>query len=115
MPFELEPIESKKLIPKNIIWLSDKSIRIDGITLKGLSPFFYFQNFDTNEKVDVLISHYPPLGILDDEIGSVELRNFVIKSKPKYCVFGHNHNGYGKIEVDNIKFLNVSVFNQINI
>lgn len=115
LPFELEPIESKKLIPKNIIWLSDKSIRIDGITLKGLSPFFYFQNFDTNEKVDVLISHYPPLGILDDEIGSVELRNFLIKSKPKYCVFGHNHNGYGKIEVDNIKFLNVSVFNQINI
>ena len=115
LPFELEPIESKTLVPTNVIWLNDKSIRIDGITLKGVSPFFYFQNFDADENIDILISHYPPLGILDNGIGSNELRDFVMKSKPKYCIFGHNHNGYGKNEVDNITFLNASVFNEINL
>lgn len=111
--FELEPENAKKIIPKNVIWLNDKSIRIDGITLKEVSPFFYFQNFDADENIDILISHYPPLGILDNGIGSIELRDFVLKLKPKYCVFGHNHEGYGKIELDNITFLNASVFNQI--
>mgnify|MGYP003585788197 CR=1 FL=1 len=111
--FELEPENAKKIIPKNVIWLNDESICIDGITLKGLSPFFYFQNFNAEENIDVLISHYPPLGILDDGSGSVELRDFVIKSKPKYCVFGHNHKVQKFVEIDDITFINASLYEDL--
>ncbi|MEG0697229.1 MAG: hypothetical protein RR447_08850 [Algoriella sp.] len=90
--------------------MNDKSISIDGITLKVVSPFFYFQNLDTNEKIDILISHYPPLGILDNGIGSNELRDFVTKSKPKYCVFGHNHKVQKFVEIDDITFINASLY-----
>ena len=114
LPFELEPEKAGKLIPTNVIWLNDKFISIKGITIKGVSPFFYFQNIEENENFDILISHYPPLGILDNGIGSSELRNYVLRTKPKYCVFGHNHNGNGKMELNNINFLNASVFNEIN-
>ena len=33
----------------------------------------------------------PPYGILDEEMGSLEILNFVLKSKPKYHLFGHIH------------------------
>lgn len=48
------------------------------------------------------------------EIGSRELRNFVFEIQPKFCVFGHNHEkGNKREELENIWFINASVFNDL--
>ena len=80
------------------------------------------------ENLDVLITHGPPLGILDHtecgsqgERGSVQcgcksLRNRVFKNQPRFHVFGHIHNeencpNAGILELQEIKtkFINASV------
>ena len=108
LPFELEPDLAVKLVPSNVIWLNDESKTINGIKIKAVSPFFYFQELDLSEKVDILLSHAPPFGFLDNGIGSKELADYVLKTKPKYHVFGHNHDGSGRIEFQGIWFINAS-------
>lgn len=65
------------------------------------------------EGVDVLITHGPPLGILDrtlegEAAGCWDLRERVNIVKPKYHVFGHIHEGYGRLEHNGTVHLNVS-------
>jgi len=56
--------------------------------------------FDKIKSVDIIISHLPPYGVLDedqglnnkgDNAGSKLLRNFILKIKPKLVVCGHIH------------------------
>lgn len=70
---------------------------------------------DIPENLDVLISHGPPKGILDDSrgesAGSAALRDAILEKKPKIVVFGHIHEGYGKFEYEGTKFFNAAVCN----
>lgn len=111
LPFELEPGCSKSLIPKNIYWLSNESTTICGIKIKAIDSFFHQQNME--EEIDILISHYPPFGILDRGFGIKEISNYVFKLNPKYHVFGHNHSDYGRLELNNIQFINASIYNEL--
>ena len=62
------------------------------------------------EKVDVLVTHTPPKGILDpNSYGSEALRKRLNDVNPKIHIFGHNHGGYGYQETINTRFYNVSV------
>ena len=72
------------------------------------------------EDIDVLITHGPPLGIMDSfrqnnmrpsRMGSKALLEFVYKIKPSHHVFGHNHK-VGYRSKDGIEFHNVSLLNQ---
>ena len=69
---------------------------------------------------DILISHVPPLGILDvipptsrfgpeDGLGSGQLLNKVIKLKPKYHIFGHIHESHGILVKDGTTFVNAAI------
>lgn len=65
------------------------------------------------EKVDILVTHWPPYGILDtvfkrDRGGSKGILKFVREIKPKIHIFGHIHEGYGHTEIDGTHFYNVS-------
>lgn len=108
LPFDLEPEQSKTLIPDNVHWLNDKAITINQTKILGISAFPFFQN--TNSNYDIIVSHYPPQSILDDGYGSKEIHDFIIKNRPKYHVFGHNHNGYGSLKINDIQFINASIF-----
>ncbi len=120
----------------NIKYLQDSSVRIDGLKIYG-SPFqprFFDWAFNLNrgaelaEKwksipsdVDVLITHGPPNGILDEvprkdrteNAGCEELRRRVEEiskfGKLKLHVFGHIHCGYGQTENFGVRFVNASV------
>lgn len=111
LPFELEPECSESLIPKYIYWLSNESITISGIKIKAIDSFFHQQNME--EEIDILISHYPPFGILDRGFGIKEISNYVFKLNPKYHVFGHNHSDCGRLELNNIQFINASIYNEL--
>jgi Icc-related predicted phosphoesterase len=66
------------------------------------------------EGVDVLITHGPPFGILDQvsngkHVGDPDLLEAVKRIKPKLHVFGHIHSGYGKVEIDGTTFVNACI------
>jgi len=66
------------------------------------------------EKVDVLITHGPPHGILDTvkggkHVGDQQLLEAVQRVKPRLHVFGHIHTGYGQVEIEGTTFVNACV------
>ena len=67
------------------------------------------------DDTDVLITHGPPLGILDrtihgQEVGCENLTNTIQQLKKlKIHLFGHIHEGYGMKQQSNITFVNASV------
>lgn len=89
--------------------LSHESITLEGVTFYSL-PFF-IEGFENRRVkavppgVDVLVSHQPPFGVLDEDsiegvsicYGSEVLREQVLETKPAYHLFGHVHAAYGTV------------------
>lgn len=119
----------------NCIYLENSSCIIDGIKFYGspITPTFmdwffmaergkeiqnkYWSNIDRD--TDVLVTHGPPMGIMDKVIthvektvGCADLLWTVKQLKPKVHIFGHIHAGHGIIKQDNIIFANASVMNE---
>jgi 3',5'-cyclic AMP phosphodiesterase CpdA len=59
---------------------------------------------------DILVTHSPPYGIMDEvkdhwagkieNVGNKSLAAAIWRVKPKLCIFGHIHEGYGKLKQD---------------
>ncbi len=119
-----QPAKYKVVIPGNhdqevhlidtAIVLINDGIEVEGITIFG-SPYtpefcnwHYMKSPEDMEKmykkfptegIDILITHGPPKGILDnfkgERIGCPSLYDYVKKLQPKAHIFGHNHHkGY---------------------
>jgi Icc-related predicted phosphoesterase len=115
-------------IPHGVIYLQDEMVEIEGIKIYGSpwQPEFYDWAFNLPrgekiaekwnmipENLDILITHGPPHGILDDTIqgmrvGCEDLYKRVMEVKPKYHIFGHIHYGYGMKITDETIFLNAA-------
>jgi len=66
------------------------------------------------EGLDILISHGPPYGILDEDEndepqGDKALRDAILRARPKMVVFGHIHTTQAIVERDGIIYANVSL------
>lgn len=119
----------------NIKYLQDSAVEIENLKFYGSpwQPRFFDWAFNLNrgtelaEKwkmipadTDVLITHGPPHGILDEvprrffveNTGCEELRKTVEIIKPKLHVFGHIHCGYGVTELFGTKFVNAANCNE---
>lgn len=115
----------------NITYLQDSAVEIEGLKIYGApwQPRFFDWAFNLNrgaeiaEKwklipldTDVLITHGPPHGILDEvprlysheNTGCEELRKKVDTIKPRLHVFGHIHCGYGARKLFGTKFINAA-------
>ena len=70
------------------------------------------------EGLDILITHGPPLGILDHSPGSErregcpELLEAVLEAKPRLHMFGHIHAGYGTLRAPGTIFVNAAIFDE---
>jgi len=72
------------------------------------------------DDTDVLITHGPPLGFLDqtaahlgtEHLGCEELRTRIEEIKPKLHCFGHIHGGYGQANLHGTQLVNASVVNE---
>lgn len=74
------------------------------------------------DDTDVLVTHGPPYGILDKcrnlttnkphNVGCPTLLKKVEEVKPRLHVFGHVHEGYGRIDTDDTIFINAAVHNE---
>jgi len=107
--------------------LIDEEIELEGCRIYGspFTPTFYDWSFMLNQEdmkekwksipegLDLLVTHGPPLGILDlcpgGNVGCPELLEAVTKNKPKYHVFGHIHESYGVHKTEDTTFINGSV------
>ena len=98
-------------LPDNVYFLQDRGCDIEGVKFFGLA-------YNHNEAlipdgIDVLITHEPPFMIRDltfgKHWGNAPLRIRVFEVRPKYHLFGHAHNCFGKEEHDGIVFSNGAV------
>jgi predicted phosphodiesterase len=69
------------------------------------------------EGVDILVTHGPPAGILDqtpqgEHVGCADLKEAVERVKPKLHVFGHIHHGHGMEKIGATTFVNASVWDE---
>ena len=90
-------------LPDNVHYLCNDGITIDGIKFYGV-PMFLHDDLDGNmselfgripDDTDVLLTHQPPLGILDEQdginYGDYTLFKRVMDVRPKCHLFGHLH------------------------
>lgn len=72
------------------------------------------QNVQSATKMDFLITHVPPEGILDEGRGSRPLLLEVYRSQPRFHVFGHAHSCGNQSKGGAFtEFYNVSQFNEL--
>ena len=113
----------------NCIYLEDSWCEVFGYKIYG-SPwqvtypdwaFFADPEINSTKKwkqiptdTDIIITHNPPFNIMDkcvdnSQEGSVSLLNEIMERiKPKIHVFGHVHEGYGKVKMGETLFINAS-------
>jgi Icc-related predicted phosphoesterase len=133
--FETNRSFARQMLDNSIIYLQDEFIEIEGLKSYGSpwQPRFFNWAFNLNRGIelaekwklipldtDILITHGPPNGILDEvkrtdwieKTGCEELRKRVETlaefGKLKLHVFGHIHCGYGQDEKFGVKFVNAS-------
>lgn len=103
-------------LPKNVHFLQDRECEIEGIKFFGLA-YNHSEQLISSE-VDVLVSHEPPLMILDESNhihwGNAPLRNRVFEVKPRFHFFGHAHEAYGTEKLQGIVFSNAALLDNLN-
>lgn len=117
----------KSYFPK-VKCLVDQEVLIGGLKFYGtpwcggdkriMSRWGFYMEHDTDRRAafaniphdtDVLITHTPPFGILDDGLGCVELANVVREVvRPKVHVFGHIHERNGHVNMGRVNYYNCS-------
>lgn len=134
--FERNDELARSLLDKNTAYLRDSSVEIEGIKIYGSpwQPRFFDWAFNLMrgpelaekwrlipDDVDILVTHGPPHGILDEvqrqwgieNTGCEELRKRVddisANGKLKLHVFGHIHCGHGRYEHNGVTFINASI------
>ncbi|HRI65369.1 MAG TPA: metallophosphatase domain-containing protein [Polyangium sp.] len=125
---ELEP-ELGKEIFTDCHYLFDSGVEIEGLKFWGSpwQPWFLDWAFNLPrgpalrakwdlipENTDVLITHGPPMGILDrtfsgEPVGCADLREVVDRIGPRLHVFGHIHEGHGQLVLGKTRFVNASI------
>ena len=131
--FEQRPSQTRRLLkPTGIIYLENEAVLIDGIKFYG-SPITPFSNnwaFTRHRGAEiqwywdqipgdtqVLITHGPPLGILDKisrgpHVGCEQLLDGVRRIKPVIHAFGHVHEAYGTKAKEGTYYINASLVNE---
>lgn len=108
--------------------LHNSSVCIMGLKFHGLPMYIpdilsgaYFRFIaDIPQDTDILVSHEPPLGILDRPKGQflkpypshAELTERVREIRPRYHLFGHEHDAYGILKQDGTVFSNAALLDR---
>lgn len=122
--------DSHKSFPNNVTYLQDNSVTLHGLNFYGspwtpkfVGAFQLYSDSDARkvwnhvpQNVDVLITHGPPAGILDQtsrgqRVGDHILAKTVMDIKPRVHCFGHIHESYGILVQNGTLFCNAAVYN----
>ena len=81
----------QEMAARGITVLQDAVEDCDRVIIGSVSGNSIIANTDIPHDLDILVTHMPPYGILDQDLGCLEILNFVLKAQPKYHLFGHIH------------------------
>lgn len=132
---ENAPNHAKYFLGPGITYLENEGCEVMGLRIWGspITPTFYNWAFMADRgapiryywdqipaDLDVLITHGPPRGILDQAVpysnsehcGCDDLLKAVRTKKPRVHVFGHIHGGRGSYHLDDTSFYNASIVNE---
>ena len=130
--FQLARLVAREVLTE-AIYLENTGVTIDGVSFWGspYTPEFLRWAFmyprgraarqlwnQIPEGLDVLITHGPPFGILDqtepggEHLGCKELLRAVKAKRPKVHIFGHIHGGAGTFENGITRFVNAAFLNE---
>ena len=113
--FERKPRLARRLLPDRTHYLCDSEVTLGGLRFWGAPWQPWFQDWAFNlrrgreiaekwdlipEGLDVLITHGPPSRVGDrtvhgESVGCGDLAAAMSRTRPRLCVFGHIHEGYG--------------------
>ena len=103
-------------LPDDIYFLQDRGVVIDGVKFFGLG--YNHNEALIPDAVDVLVTHEPPLEILDRTMGfhwgNQPLLKRIKEAAPRFHLFGHAHDAYGMIERNGTVFSNASLLDDFN-
>ena len=126
--FERDPADARRRIT-NATYLQDEGAEVLGLKVWGSpwQPRFFDWAFNLDrgpdiaarwklipDDTDILITHGPPAGILDQPrrggpVGCVDLLDRVQEVKPKLHLFGHIHEARGVLDTPDTLFVNASI------
>jgi len=104
-------------LPDGCHYLCHSGITIDGVKFWGV-PMLLSDEIsgftpEIPDGVDMLISHRPPLGVLDEadgnHYGCPDLLNAVRRVRPCLHLFGHVHAAHGTMKIGDTTFSNGSL------
>lgn len=105
----------KQFEAAGITVLQDAVEDCDGVIIGSISGNSLIADEDIPKDLDILVTHCPPYGILDEDMGSLEILNFVLKAAPKLHLFSHIHATEGQqFQLGETICQNISVFNAIS-
>ena len=122
---EETPQEAREALGE-VHYLFDSGVELDGVRFWGSPWQPVFMNWAFNlprgeplravwermpSDVDVLVTHGPPHGILDEthrgqHVGDEALRQRVLAVRPRLHLFGHIHEARGATEQSGVRFIN---------
>ena len=122
----------QKKLTSNCHYLCNSGVEIERIKIWGtpITPTFFNWAFNEDrgkpiqkywkkipKNTDILITHGPPNGILDKTTSNInagceDLLKTVNKLKPKFHLFGHIHEAYGKETINETTFINGSLLDE---
>jgi Icc-related predicted phosphoesterase len=120
---QFSPKAVRRRLPAGVHYLENSGVMIEGKYFWGspVTPYFFGMAFNKKRgeairevwqeiplKTDVLLTHGPPAGILDQNLGCEDLKTRIEKVKPALHIFGHIHEGYGKTETPATVFINAA-------
>ena len=111
LSFELGQADGiiQRMTEKGITVLEDAIEDCDSLIIASISGNSSISAEDIPDDIDIVVTHSPPLGILDENMGSVNILDFILKVKPKYHLFGHIHSTAGEIvQFGDTKCINIS-------
>ncbi|CAL5971754.1 Calcineurin-like_phosphoesterase [Hexamita inflata] len=128
--FQKYDLQMRDLIRKNyksIVYLNDEqiSLTVQGVSVSifgtphsvnGQNNAFVLntlpdlqKRFSACNHPDFILSHGPPLGILDYNCGCPYLKRVIEEQSPKFHLFGHIHDGFGHQLQNGTLFINGAV------
>ena len=117
LSFELDQAEEieKAMTYKGILVMKNAVMDCDGVVIGSINGNALIADENIPTDIEVLVTHCPPYGVLDEGLGSPEILNFVLKAKPKYHLFGHIHATEGKkFQFGETLCKNIGCYNELN-
>jgi len=111
-------------LPDSCFYLCNSGITIEGMKFYGVPLFMediIAGDYDKNIQnipidIDILITHQPPYCILDSSVntnyGDRGLLQMILKTQPRYHLFGHVHDAYGFEKSNKTSFINAAILNE---